>query len=275
MCAGAKGIEAISRRSFLQRSSLAAAAVAGIGMRSRLALGVEPISSAPLEEFGYGDVSMASEAHEAQLMNTHDVLMALSEDSLLKPFRQMSGMPAPGEDLGGWYELRSQLRPPQGTSMRASLPDATLGNGCQRWRASTPLPAKRPRAKRCCASIASMPRPSRRITTSRIASPPTPTTSWCSGFSTRTLYRQRPAGAGDSRADHQHRLPHLPGHAIEHDHPWRTDKDPSDASWTWDESYTMPENLFLAYQRGAGKRYYDLGLQYLERQALVRSALAQ
>jgi hypothetical protein len=25
----------------------------------------------------------------------------------------------------------------------------------------------------------------------------------------------------------------------------------------------MPENLFLAYQRGAGKRYYDLGLQYL------------
>ncbi|MEI4861623.1 hypothetical protein Q8G41_28970, partial [Klebsiella pneumoniae] len=36
-------------------------------------------------------------------MNTHDVLMELSEDSLLKPFRQMSGMPAPGEDLGDWY----------------------------------------------------------------------------------------------------------------------------------------------------------------------------
>jgi DUF1680 family protein len=26
----------------------------------------------------------------------------------------------------------------------------------------------------------------------------------------------------------------------------------------------MPENLFLAYQRGAGQRYYDLGLQYLD-----------
>ena len=46
---------------------------------------------------------MASEAHESQLMNTHSVLMALSEDSLLKPFRQMAGMAAPGEDLGGWY----------------------------------------------------------------------------------------------------------------------------------------------------------------------------
>jgi hypothetical protein len=26
----------------------------------------------------------------------------------------------------------------------------------------------------------------------------------------------------------------------------------------------MPENLFLAYQRGAGRKYYDLGLQYLD-----------
>ena len=42
------------------------------------------------------------------------------------------------------------------------------------------------------------------------------------------------------------------------------DKDKDDESWTWDESYTMPENLFLAYQRGAGRRYYDLGLQYLD-----------
>ncbi len=37
-----------------------------------------------------------------------------------------------------------------------------------------------------------------------------------------------------------------------------------DISWTWDESYTMSENLFLASQRGAGRRYYDLGLQYLD-----------
>ena len=64
-------------------------------MRSREAWSAEPPLVAPLAEFGYGDVSMASEAHESQLMNTHSVLMALSEDSLLKPFRQMSGMAAP------------------------------------------------------------------------------------------------------------------------------------------------------------------------------------
>ena len=56
-----------------------------------------------LSEFGYGDVLVSSDLHESQLMNTHSVLMALSDDSLLKPLRQMSGLPAPGEDLGGWY----------------------------------------------------------------------------------------------------------------------------------------------------------------------------
>jgi hypothetical protein len=56
-----------------------------------------------LEQFSYADVALASNLHEKQLRETQAVLMGLSEDSLLKPFRQMSGQAAPGEDLGGWY----------------------------------------------------------------------------------------------------------------------------------------------------------------------------
>ena len=56
-------------------------------------------------------------------------------------------------------------------------------------------------------------------------------------------------------------LPHFPKHAIEHGKDWRPNKD---QSWTWDESYTISENLFLAYQRGAGDRYRELGQQYLD-----------
>ena len=37
-----------------------------------------------------------------------------------------------------------------------------------------------------------------------------------------------------------------------------------DESYTWDESYTMSENLFLAYQRGAGEQYRALAVQYLD-----------
>src|SRR5579864_2886730 len=57
----------------------------------------------PLREFGYADVRVDSALQRAQLESTHEVLMQLSEDSLLKPFRQMAGMSAPGADLGGWY----------------------------------------------------------------------------------------------------------------------------------------------------------------------------
>jgi DUF1680 family protein len=37
-----------------------------------------------------------------------------------------------------------------------------------------------------------------------------------------------------------------------------------DTSYTWDESYTLPENMFLAYQRSGKVFYRDLGKQYLE-----------
>jgi DUF1680 family protein len=57
--------------------------------------------------------------------------------------------------------------------------------------------------------------------------------------------------------------PNLPGRALDRDiqDKWRPCPNPS---WTWDESYTMPENLFLAYQRGAGKQYHDMAVQYLD-----------
>jgi len=56
-------------------------------------------------------------------------------------------------------------------------------------------------------------------------------------------------------------LPHLPPKAVEHGLRWRSNPDDS---YTWDESYTISENLFLAYQRGAGDQYRALGLQYLD-----------
>ena len=33
--------------------------------------------------------------------------------------------------------------------------------------------------------------------------------------------------------------------------------------YTWDESYTLPENLYLAWERGAGERYRKLASRFL------------
>jgi DUF1680 family protein len=57
-------------------------------------------------------------------------------------------------------------------------------------------------------------------------------------------------------------LPYLPQHAIERDQNWRPGKE-NDPSYGWDESYTLPENLFLAYQRGAGERYKEMAVRFL------------
>jgi hypothetical protein len=37
-----------------------------------------------------------------------------------------------------------------------------------------------------------------------------------------------------------------------------------DTSYTWDETYTLPENLFLAYQRSGKPLYRDMAKQFLE-----------
>ena len=86
----------ISRRGLLQ----AGATVAAIGALQRTGLAAVGGAS-PLEEVGYGQVTLKSAPHLDQMDNVRSVLAGLSDDSLLMPFRQMAGHEAPGEDLGG------------------------------------------------------------------------------------------------------------------------------------------------------------------------------
>jgi len=89
----------LSRRTFLQSLSLAGAAVC-----SRPLFSAEQETSLRLDEFGYGEVTLAPGLAETQFEQTQTVLMGLNEDSLLKPWRLRAGLPAPGPDLGGWYD---------------------------------------------------------------------------------------------------------------------------------------------------------------------------
>ena len=262
MSLGTKEAKRISRRKFLQTSALAAATVTSHGLWSRLALGAETTRTS-LAEFGYGDVLIASDLHESQLMNTQAVLMELSEDSLLKPFRQMSGMPAPGEDLGGWYEYDPDYDYRTGFD-KGFAPGCTFGqwvSALARAYAITGDAATREKVLRLNQLY------SQTITGDFYIKNRFPAYTYDKlllGLLDSYTYVKDPQALAILEQTTNTALPHLPGHAVEHDVRWRMDKDKDDASWTWDESYTMPENLFLAYQRGAGKRYYDLGLQYLD-----------
>jgi uncharacterized protein len=252
-----------SRRRFLQSSSLAAAAVTASGLWNRAAWGADTPDAGLLTEFGYGDVLMASDLHESQLMTSHAVLMALSEDSLLKPLRQMSGIPAPGENLGGWYDYDPNYDY-RNHFDRGFAPACTFGqwvsalarayaiNGDEETRQKV-IRLNRLYAQTISADF---------YIKNRF--PAYTYDKLLLGLIDSHTYVKDPQALAILEQTTTTALPHLPGHAVEHDVAWRTDKDPDDASWKWDESYTISENLFLASQRGGGRRYYDLGLQYLD-----------
>src|ERR1700727_1155006 len=230
-----------SRRQFLQSSSLAAAAITSSGLWSRGAWGVESPAAGPLSEFSYGDVLMASDLHESQLMTTHAVLMALSEDSLLKPLRQMSGMPAPGEDLGGWYDYDRGFAPACTFGQWVSaLARAYAINGDEETRQKV-IRLNRLYAETISADF---------YIKNRF--PAYTYDKLLIGLLDSHTYVRDPQALAILEHTTDTALPHLPGRAIEHGVPWRTDH-PHQDFWTWDESYTISENLLLASQRGAGR----------------------
>jgi uncharacterized protein len=265
----------ISRRRFLQSATLASAASMIPRLRnSALAItgsGVsDPIQSPPLEEFGYGDVALNSALHEQQLQQTHAVLMDLSDDALLKPFRLMIGQPAPGEDLGGWYRYDPNYD--WHTFDSGFAPSATFGqwvSALARVHAITGSQAARDKVLRLNRLYAQT------IDGQFYENNRFP--AYCydklvCGLIDSHKYVGDPDAFSILKKTTDTALPHLPNKAIEHGQSWRPGKD---ESWTWDESYTMPENLFLAYQRGAGERYRALGVQYLNDVFFDRLAAGQ
>ncbi len=250
----------ITRRTFLGAGVLAAGAAATRGLARALGPAGGDAATAPLEQFGYEDVLISSDLHETQLRETRAVLMSLSDDSLLKPFRQMSGMAAPGEDLGGWYHYDPNWD--YRGDWDGFAPGCTFGqwvSALARAYAITGDSAAREKVLRLNRMFAQA------VTADVFVKNRFPAYTYdkmvLALLDSRTLANDPDAlGILDRMTDIA--VPHLPGHAVEHDTRWRMDKD--DPSWTWDESYTMPENLFLAYQQGAGRRYFDLATQYLD-----------
>ena len=260
----------VSRRTFLQSAALASAASVARFPGFALARAADVPSSAPLEEFGYGDVSLDSPLHEEQLRQTHAILMDLSEDALLKPFRAMIGQPAPGEDLGGWYRYDPNYD--WHTFDAGFAPSATFGqwvSALARAYAITGSRAAREKVLRLNRLYAQV------IDGEFYENNRFPAYSYdklVCGLIDSHQYAGDPDALSILQKTTDTALPHLPPKAVEHGTNWRPGKD---ESWSWDESYTMPENLFLAYQRGAGDRYRDLAVQYLNEPFFDRLANGQ
>jgi DUF1680 family protein len=249
----------ISRRSFLKHASLTAAAFHS-GLRS---LGQN--SPSLLQEFAYGDVHLAPGLPLTQFEQTQALLLQMNIDSMLKPWRLRAGLPAPGPDMGGWYDEVSLDKTPSGG--HGFAPAHSFGqwvSAMSRGYAVTGDPKMRAKVEQILALY-------------------TPAVSgrFYANFRFPAYnYDKTVCGLIDAHTfcglDHDFALlnqvsdaavPHLPPRALERDEPqrqWRKSiGENTTDEYTWDESYTLPENLYLAWQRGAGDRYRKLAERFL------------
>jgi DUF1680 family protein len=213
-----------------------------------------------LRQFGYGDVELLEGPMREQFDANHSFFLRMDEDMLLKPFRQRAGLAAPGEDMGGWYDNAEEFDP-HGT-FHGFVPGHSFGqylSGLARAHAVTGSKPTQAKVQRLVRAFA-----------------PTVTSKFYDGYHLPAYtFDKTNCGLIDAHefvgdamaldvlnAATDAVLPHLPRKAMARSEQYAEPH--SDEAYCWDETYTLPENFFLAWRRGAGSRFRDLAVRYLE-----------
>ena len=260
------GMKTKTRRQFL-KSSAALAAGTAVLQSSRLnAIALQSSSDAAhpeatkLSQFDYADVQLLDGPMREQFQHNVELFMNLPDDNLLKPFRQLAGQPAPGDDMGGWYTPSSEFDPPK--NMTGYIPGHSFGqylSGLARAYAVTGDKETQAKVQRLVAGFA-----------------PTVTTKFYDGYCIPAYtFDKTNCGlidahqfANDPRALEVLNkatdavLPWLPAKALNREEMMA--RPHKNISFTWDETYTLPENFYLGYKRGAGARYRQLAQRFLQ-----------
>ena len=247
-----------------RRALIAAGVLAAAGWRQAFALpgkgagptgaGNEtPGNTAPvlLSELAYGQVQFDPGPLAQQAGENHRLLLSLDEDALLRPFRMRAGQRAPGSELGGWY----------GTY--AFAPGATFGqwvSALSRFYAISGDQAARAKIQRLVRGYAAtLDSPRSFYRNNRF---PAYTYDKITGglLDAHQLARDQSALPTLARATHA-ALPYLPAHAMPRNEHARPGQDFSEHAW--DESYTVPENQFLAWQVTGKRRHLELARRFM------------
>jgi hypothetical protein len=217
-------------------------------------------TATPLSQFDYQDVQLLDGPMLVQFQQNHKLFLEMNEDSMLKPFRQLSGLPAPGEDLGGWYSPSNLFDPPK--NMTGYIPGHTFGqwvSGLSRACAVTGDKATQAKVQRLVAGFA--PTISEKFYSDYCIPAYTFDKTNCGLIDAHQFAGAPQALAVLNRATDAV-LPFLPAKALNRAE--MAARPHKNVAWTWDETYTLPENFYLAYQRGAGARYRQLAQRYLQ-----------
>lgn len=250
----------VSRRSFLQSASMA-----GLALGSTPSIFAEQENPLLLKTFDYKDVALAPGLAQTQFEETQAVLLSLNDDSLLKPWRLRAGLPAPGPDMGGWYDQVTLNKTDSGG--HGFAPAHSTGqwiSALSRGYAITGDPATRAKILK----LLDMYEPAisgKFYTNFRF--PAYNYDKWVIGLIDAHRYANVPQALSLLDRTTNAAEPHLPSTALDRDDPqkrWRAQVGENTANeYLWDESYTMPENLYIASQQGGGERYRKMAARYL------------
>jgi DUF1680 family protein len=236
-----------------RRQLLACAATAvAVGAMERFAIAApDEAGHHRLRQFSYSDVKLKAGPLKDQFDHTLAYYKALDEDRVLKVYRQRTGLPAPGADMGGWYD-------PNGFA-----PGHCFGqwvSALSRYFAATGDQDLRAKVERLVDGF------DQTLKGTRSFYDDHPFRAYCYDKHVLGLIEAyKLCGIGRAReilvrATDQ-AVKFLPPKAetrqeqAKHPH-----KDPR---YTWDESYTLAENLFLAHEVMQDERYLEMAKKYL------------
>lgn len=240
----------ITRRRVLKTAALVAAArslpaFAGSGSRAAF----QPTL---LDEVDYAQVTLDAGPMQTQFEQNHELLLNMNEDSLLRPFRVREGLPAPGEEMGGWY------------STYAFAPADPFGqwiSSLARMYSVTRDQATYDKIDRLIRGYAVTLEPAGKFYQNN-RFPAYFYDKMVRGLTDAAVYARHPTALDVLARTTDVALPYLPPHAMPHQETALVGHEDF-TGHVWDESYTMPENLFIAWQRTGNRRYYELAQRFI------------
>jgi DUF1680 family protein len=250
-----------TRREFMRSGAALAAGMAVLHNRSlAMDAGATGPAQTKLSLFEYGDVQLLEGPMLDQFHNNLSLFMSLPDDDLLKPFRQLAGLAAPGEDMGGWYTPSNEFDPPN--NLTGYIPGHSFGqylSGLARAYAVTGDKTIQAKVQALVKGFASTVAP--KFYDGYCIPAYTFDKTNCGLIDAHQFAGDPHALAVLNKATDAV-LPWLPEKALNRDE--MRSRSHKNIAYTWDETYTLPENFYLAYQRGAGDRYKQLARRFLE-----------
>lgn len=256
----------INRRTFLKNTS---ATAAGAYIGSVLPASFSSSSgnqsvavSTPLTTFKYAEVQLLDGPMKRQFEENHARFLNLDEDRMLKVFRQVAGLPAPGEDMGGWYDLTGfSLERNDFHGFIAGHSFGQYVSALARAYAVTGSEPTRAKINRLVKGYGETLDPKAKFFVDYRLPAYTYDKLSC-GLIDAHEFAHDPLAMDIHEKLTRAIVSYLPEKALSRAE--QRSRPHKDTSYTWDETYTLPENLFLAYQRSGKAFYRDMAKQFLE-----------